>query len=100
MKGREFVVTTVIAALSSTNQTASNAVTKNSPPGEQHGNTQTAFHSAMQIRDSKMNTIPERPNRPKSKNTAASNKKVTSKERILKPCRNLKPLRLSKKLNT
>ncbi len=57
MRGREFAVTTMIAAPSSTNRIASNAVTKNSPPREQHGNAQTAFRSATRIPDSKMNTI-------------------------------------------
>lgn len=60
MKGREFAVTTMIAAPSSTNRIASNVVTKNSPLKEQHGNTQTTFRSATQIRDSNVNTIPEK----------------------------------------
>jgi hypothetical protein len=57
MKDREVAVTTMIAALSPTDRIASNAVTKNLLPREQHGNTQTAFRSATQIRDSKMNII-------------------------------------------
>ena len=60
MKERESAVTTMIAAPIFTNRIASNAVTKNSPPGEQPGNTQTAFRSATQIRDYEMNTLTEK----------------------------------------